>query len=88
MLKPANIPVTTFIDNKSIGEALLSTKLVDDMCSRIDVAAISEMLLNSKVFVKWCPGKIQPANSLTKQGASGIEQLKFQQKGEILEEFV
>ena len=58
MLKPADIPVTAFIDSKSIVEALQSTKLVDDMCLRIDDATISEMQLNNKVLMKWCPGKI------------------------------
>ena len=57
--KPADIPVTAFIGMKSIVEALQLTKLLHNIHLRIDVAAINEMQLNNKVFVKWCYGKIQ-----------------------------
>ena len=55
MLKPVHIPIIVFIDNKSIVEALQSTKLVDDMHLKIDVAAISEMQLNNSLheMVPW-----------------------------------
>ena len=77
-----------FIDNKSVIEALGTTKLVDDKRLRIDIAAIQEMRQNNRVEVKWCPGKIQLANSLTKRGASSIELLNVLQKGKMPEEFV
>ncbi|CAG2239162.1 unnamed protein product [Mytilus edulis] len=82
------IPITAFIDNKSVTEALKSTKLVEDKRLRIDIASISEMIENSCVEVKWCPGKVQLANSMTKRGASGIELLNVLQKGQMPEEFV
>jgi hypothetical protein len=82
------IPITAFIDNKSVTEALQSTKMVEDKRMRIDIAAICEMKQNNYVEVKWCPGKVQLANSMTKRGASGIELLNVLQKGKLPEEFV
>ncbi|CAC5360729.1 unnamed protein product [Mytilus coruscus] len=82
------IPITAFIDNKSVTEALKSTKLVEDKRLRIDIAAICEMIQNNYVEVKWCPGKVQLANSMTKRGASGIEHLNELQKGQMPKEFV
>ena len=87
-LEPTNLPITAFVDNRSIMEAMQSTKLVDDMRLRIDVAALCEMQGNNSVSVKWCPGKIQLANSLTKRGASGIELLGVLQRGKMPEEFM
>lgn len=46
------IPITAFIDNKNVTEALQSTKLVEDNCLRIDIAAICEMKQNNYVEVK------------------------------------
>ena len=82
------IPITAFIDNKSVFEALQSTRMVDDKRLRIDIAAISEIKNNFNVQVKWCPGKVQLANCMTKRGASGMELLKILQTGKIPEEFV
>lgn len=81
------IPITAFIDNKSVTEAISSTKLVDDKRLRIDIAAITEIKENNNVEIKWCPGKLQLANSMTKRGASGIELLNVLQKGKLPEEF-
>ncbi|CAC5372113.1 unnamed protein product [Mytilus coruscus] len=82
------IPITAFIDNKSVPEALKSTKLVVEKRLRIDIAAICEMIQNNYVEVKWCPGKVQLANSMTKRGASGIELLNVLQKEQMPEGFV
>ena len=38
------IPIIAYVDNKSVIEAVYSTKLVDDKRLRIDIAAISESL--------------------------------------------
>ena len=87
-LERDSIPVTGFTDNKSVTEALKTTKLVDDKRLRIDIASIKEMILNNNVQVKWCPGKVQLANSLTKRGAHGMELLKVIQTGKLPEEFM
>ncbi|CAC5357015.1 unnamed protein product [Mytilus coruscus] len=43
------ITITAFIDDKSVTEALKSTKLVEDKRLRIDIAAICEMIQNNYV---------------------------------------
>ena len=88
ILKPENLPITAFVDNWSIKEAIESTKLVDDMRLRIDVAALCEMQKDNRVSIKWCSGKIQLANSLTKRGASGIELLNILQNGKMPGDFL
>ncbi|CAC5365129.1 purA [Mytilus coruscus] len=86
-VRQQTIPITAFIDNKSVTEALKSTKLIEDKRLRIDIEAICEMIQNNYVEVKWCPGKVQLANSMTKRGASGTF-LNVLQKGQMLEELV
>lgn len=83
-----SLPITAFIDNKSVTEALKSTKLVDDKRLRLDIASIREMTQNNNIQVKWCPGKSQLANSMTKRGASGLELMSMLQRGRIPEEFM
>ena len=87
-VRQGTIPITAFIDHKSVTKALQSTKLVENKRLRIDIATICEMKQNNYVEVKWCPGKVQLANSMTKRGASGIELLNVLQKGKLPEEFV
>ena len=58
-------------DNFGLQEAIYSTKLVDDKQTRIDIAALQQMLKNKHVhLVKWCPTDRQLANALTKKGAN------------------
>lgn len=80
------VPITAFVDNKSVVEALKSTKMVDDKRLRIDIAAIKE-IKNNNVLVKWIPGKVQLANCLTKRGADGMQLLNILQTGKMPEEF-
>ncbi|CAC5381686.1 unnamed protein product [Mytilus coruscus] len=66
-LKHQTIPIEAYIDNKSVVEAVYSTKLVDDKRLRIDIAAIAESLASKEVNnIKWCPGDKQLANCMTK----------------------
>ena len=52
------IPIVGYVDNKSVIEAMYSTKLVDDKRVRVDIAAISESLAKTEVNdIKWCPDK-------------------------------
>ena len=44
-----SIPIDAYIDNKSVVEAIHSTKLVDDRRLRIDLASIKEMLRKQEV---------------------------------------
>ena len=84
LVQPINMAITAFIDNKSIVEALQSTKLVDDKRLRIDIAAVSEMITENNVSVKWCPGKMQLANSLTKRSANTHDLLSVMRTGKVL----
>ena len=43
-LEYKTIPIEAYIDNKSVIEAILSTRMVDDKRLRVDVAAIQELL--------------------------------------------
>jgi len=62
-LSARTIPITAFVDNKSVVEAIHSTKLVDDKRLRLDIGAIRESLrLKDVMAVKWCPGMAQLAN--------------------------
>lgn len=82
------IPITAYTDNKSVIEAVFSTKLVDDKRLRVDIAAIREFLKTNDIRqIKWCAGDSQLANCMTKQGASGYELLKILQCGKMPDEF-
>ncbi|CAC5406207.1 unnamed protein product [Mytilus coruscus] len=88
-LKHQTIPIEAYIDNKSVVEAVYSTKLVDDKRLRIDIAAIAESLASKEVNnIKWCPGDKQLANCMTKFGASSYELLQVIQTGKMLKDFV
>ena len=86
-VKPRTIMIEAYVDNKSIIEAILSTRLVDDKRLRVDVAAIKESLqLHDVNKIQWIPGHLQLANPMTKQGASGFNLLKVLQSGQMLNE--
>ena len=53
------IPIIAHVDNKTVIEAVYSTKLVDDKRLRVDIAAVSESLARNEVSeIKWCPGTV------------------------------
>ena len=71
-----SIGITAYTDNKSVIEAVFSTKLVDDKCLRVDIAAIQEFIETNDINkIKWSAGDNQLANCMTKQGASGNQLL-------------
>ncbi|KAH3835143.1 hypothetical protein DPMN_108487 [Dreissena polymorpha] len=54
-LEGNTIPIIAYIDNKSVIEAVHSTKLVDDKRLRVDIAAISGSLSRNEVKeIRWC----------------------------------
>lgn len=78
------LPVTAVVDNRSLVEALHSTKLVDDKRLRIDISSIKQSIEIGEIdAVKWCPGIKQLANCMTKKGASGYELLEVFQTGRL-----
>ena len=80
-----DIPIDAFVDNKSVVEAVYSTKSAEDKLLRIDVGSVKE-LLERKIIntVQWIPGEQMLANPLTKLGASCLDLLKCIQQGRKL----
>ena len=65
------IPVESIIDNKSLCEALYSTKCIEDKRLRVDVATLRERLhIGELSAVKWVDTSKQIANLFTKSGTS------------------
>ena len=84
-LEYKTIPIEAYIDNKSVIEAILSTRMVDDKRLRVDVAAIQELLkFHDIIRIQWVKGHLQLANPMTKQGASGFSLLKVLQSGQMI----
>ena len=71
------------VDNRSLVEAVYSTKQVHDRHSRIDIGAFKELLNKEVKQIKWTPGFSQLANCLTKRSASGRDLLNTLQFGHI-----
>ena len=79
-----SIPLHAYIDNKSLVEAVHSTKLVDDKRLRIDMSSLQESLSRGEInTIQWIPGDKQLANCLTKKGASPYHLLQAMQNGYI-----
>ena len=78
------IQLEAYVDNRSVIEAIHSTKLVDDKRLRLDISAMKESLNLGQVHsVRWCPSEFQIANCMTKRGASGHHLLSVMQIGKI-----
>ena len=83
------INIEAYVDNKSVIEAISSTRMVEDKRLRVDIATIRELLkLQDVSSIQWVPGHLQLANVLTKQGASGFHLLKVLQSGQMLSEII
>ena len=80
-----SLSIEAFTDNLSLREAMYSTKQVDDKQTRIDIAALQQMLQENKVKqINWCPTEKNLANSLTKKGASTKSILEALTSGRLL----
>ena len=83
------IPIIAYADNKSVIEAVHSTKLVDDKRFRVDIVAISESLTRTEVSeIKWYPGNIHLADCMTKRRAAGYNLLNVLKDGRLPQDFV
>ena len=79
-----DLPVKCFVDNKSLVQAVHSTKGVDDKRLRVEIAYIKELLERGEVNqINWIPGSNSSmlANILTKSGVSGDSLLSVLQSG-------
>ena len=82
------INIEAYVDNKSVIEAISSTRM-EYKRLRVDIATIRELLkLQDVSSVQWVPGHLQLANVLTKHGASGFHLLKVLQSGQMLSEII
>ena len=78
------IPIIAYVDNKSLVEAVHSTKLVEDKRLRIDIAALQEAMTRDEITaIRWIPGSEQLANCMTKKGASSCDLIQLMQSGYI-----
>ena len=70
ILKPG-LKVNCYVDNKSLVDALSSTKRVEDRRLRIDLAVLEDMLAKKEISsVSWIASRQQLADCLTKRGVS------------------
>ncbi len=57
LLGLTTLPLIAYIDNKSVVDAIHSTRLVEDKRLRIDMASLKELLNNREVCsIQWIPG--------------------------------
>ena len=82
LLPLKSIPIDAIIDNKSIVEAIHSTKVVNNKRLNIDISAIKQQSTEIR-SIRWCPGSLQLANSLTKRGAQSHILLDILQFGRL-----
>ena len=83
-LPAGTMPLIAIVDNKSLVEAVHSTKLVDDKRLRLDIGAMREALQKGEISsITWCPGSAQLANCLTKRGAAAFQLLRVLQTGTL-----
>ena len=66
----SQLKVKCYVDNKSLVDALYSSKSVDDKRLRIDIAVLKDMMERKEIeSVSWIATSFQLANCLTKGGA-------------------
>ena len=88
-IKSKSIQIEAYVGNKSVIEAIISTRMVEDKRLRVDVAAVQEVLkLHDINRIQWILGHLQIANVMTKQGASGFHLLSVLQSGKMLNEII
>ena len=78
------LPIEAYDDNKSLIDALKSTKFVTDKRLRIDISSVKGMISNKEIKkIEWIPTNKQLANCLTKQGSTSDELILTLQNGKL-----
>ena len=80
----SEFPISAYVDNKSLYDALNSTKLVEDRRLRIEMGEIKQILEQEVSSIQWISGTEMIANSLTKRGADGSALLAIFQNGRVV----
>ena len=72
------MPITCYVDNKSLIGVIHSTKTVTGARLKIDICIGCEMIAMKKVIsVEWCKSELQLADCLTKGTANSIKFLNI-----------
>ena len=67
-LDNTHIPITCITDNKSLSDAVASTKIIEDKRLYIDICSLCDMLSHKEINeVKWTTFDKQLADCLTKR---------------------
>ena len=83
------LQIHSFIDNRSVVDAIRSTTTVDDKRLRRDISAVKEMIETGTVkSVTWVPGHQQLADVLTKRGVNGMKLLQVLHSGKMEQEIL
>ena len=59
-------------DNSSLMETLHTIKLIKNMCLRVEIGWLQEMVQQNEILIEWIDGTFQLADVLTKAGASAV----------------
>ena len=78
------IPIKAYTDNESLYRNTHSTTMASEHRLRIELAIIKQMLEKNELHTfEWTPATQQPADCLTKQGASSLNLARAIQNGRI-----
>ena len=82
--KRTPLSIQGYTDNKSLCDALKSSKYVTDRRLRIDIGALKELIRDDNVEeIKWVDNKNQLADALTKKGSSVHKLISVLEKGHL-----
>ena len=85
--KPEKLPIICLTDNRSLYEAIKSTKYVSDKRLRLEISSIKELIKLGQIkAIEWIDTKHQLADCLAKKGASTYNLLKALSEGEWWDE--
>ena len=70
-------------DNKSLAEHLKTSKVIQDLRLRVDLARLREMVKLGEIEVQWVDKTIQLADPLTKFGASAARLMDVLKSGKL-----
>ena len=80
-VKNYKIPIEDYADNKSLHDALQSSKYVTDKCLGINIGALEKIIFNKEIkCITWIKSAQQIEISLTKYGANLLPLIKVLQK--------
>ena len=75
--------VNCYSDSKSLLDHLRSSKVVQDLRIRVDIARLRQMVELGEIIVIWIDGKRQLADPLTKRGVSASHLIQVLKKGSL-----